>query len=158
MIHLLARWSLSRHLDDGGAPGPRLRRHLDGCPACRAYAERLQALDAALTRQAPRAPSPALVAPSPRPRLALAGCAAAVMAVAAYFVVATAMPDRAEPGGAVAIAESERRPDAAFALTTSLAQKLGEVPVAEPLEAELAALQSDGRRGLQAILAISGLE
>src|SRR5690606_37122893 len=88
MIHWLARWSLSRRLDEGDAPGPMLRRHIDGCEACRAYERRLGAVDAALRQQVMRAPSPAPVAAAAGSRLAVTGFAAAAMAAVAYLVVA----------------------------------------------------------------------
>lgn len=156
MIHWLARWSLSRRLDEGDAPGPMLRRHIDGCEACRAYERRLGAVDAALRQQVMRAPSPAPVAAAAGSRLAVTGFAAAAMAAVAYLVVAVAVPKPAERSG-VAIVEGQRG-EPAFSLTGSLGRALGEASLAGPLENELAALERDGRRGLRAILDISGLE
>jgi hypothetical protein len=51
------RWSLSRALSDGRAPSPRAQRHLAACPACRAWHERMAALEAQLRQAAPPAES-----------------------------------------------------------------------------------------------------
>lgn len=154
MMCSLSRRSLSSCIDDGRTPGRMVSRHLARCAACRRYGDRLRAIDAALCAQVESAPAPPAVGRQ-RPRgrsLVLAGGAATVLA-AAYLLMAT--PAHQSPSRAVEA--SEARGDTAFALPDSVSRLFREVALTRPLERELSALEHDGRRGLHAILEISGL-
>ena len=67
-------------LDRSGAPGPELAAHLRDCPACRAVAERLQAIDVALRETLGATPRTMAGAVKQQPDPAAARFTARVMA------------------------------------------------------------------------------
>lgn len=155
MLCWFTRWRLSTALDraPGGAPSP--RGHLARCAACQAYAARLTTLHAQLTAGAAGAARP----PSPAPRrarrswlvagpLMLAG-AAAVAVLGFGLGDGPLRPTPARPPITPAVAVDLR----------GVADRLVTVvrTARTPLEAELDNLLHDGRRGVDAVLAVGGL-
>jgi hypothetical protein len=151
MRHWYTRYRMSNALDRGTLAALLSVGHASRCPDCRAHARVLESLHALLSSGAPSAPRPPLAA-ARRPRWpllvaapALALAAAVVLSVGSARdpVVVVAPPAHERP--AVHLGDVTERVSAMLARSET------------PLESELQNLVHDGRRGLDAVLATSGL-
>ena len=178
MLCSLARWQLSGALDRRGERPRRCAAHLARCASCQQYARRLEALHGRLAAGAKSAPRPPLVPSRRWLRPALASGALAVAIGAALYVLVPRGQPAGEPESPVAVAPEAsgaspapepRAESAEMAVPGSLhprepaspgrdaLERLSVLFTAPPLQAELDALASDGRRGALAILGLGGV-
>lgn len=144
------RWQMSNALDRGELTSRIARGHAARCAACQSFGAALDRLDGDLRRGARTAPVPRIAAPRRRwlPIAAPLAAAAAVAAVLAVNGVSpvepvTGTPSPSSPGPLVEV--------------RSVADRLSRALNRTPLDTELDALIADGKRGLDAVLAIGGL-
>lgn len=143
------RWQMSNALDRGELASRLSRGHAARCTACRAFGAGLERLDAELVRGVRTAPVPRITArrrwlPIVAP---LAAAAAAAVALVSYGV---------SPVERVAEVPSAGSP-APLVEVRSVADRLSRALTRTPLDTELDNLIADGKRGLDAVLAIGGL-
>jgi len=145
------RWQLSQALDHGDFEARVARGHAARCAACQAHGRALAALHAQLARGAPRAPAPPAVTHGLRRRL-LVGAPLAIGAAAVFVALSSGEPAQQLAGGGpplpVAGALGEMR---------SVTDRVGRALARTPLDTELDDLIADGKRGLDAVLALGGL-
>jgi hypothetical protein len=151
MRHWYSRYRISNAIDEGTLAALRGGGHVSRCAACQAYARDLEALDGRLARGAGSAPAPAVRARRPL-RIA------APLALAAAAVVALVVAARRTPVPVEQVAST--RPAAMPVLDVrDLAGRVSALVAMSdaPLDAELRDLIRDGRRGLDTVVARSGL-
>jgi len=144
------RWQMSNALDRGDLASRMTRGHAASCAGCQAFGRDLERLDAELTRGARTAAVPRIAARRRRilPIAAPLAAAAAVVAVLAVNGVSpiepvTDAPGPPSPGPLVEVRH--------------VADRLSRALTRTPLDTELDNLIADGKRGLDAVLAIGGL-
>jgi hypothetical protein len=149
------RWQMSNALD-GGDPGFQIsglaHGHAARCASCQAFARSLGALHADLARSAHTATRPVPVVRSARRPLIVAGTLALGGAAALVLALGTADPPTAPTPAETPVAITDP-----LARVRSVADRFSQALVKTPLDTELEALIEDGKRGLDAVLATSGL-
>jgi hypothetical protein len=155
------RWQLSTALDrDGDLQAPLSRGHARRCAACQAFARRLAALHANLSREVAAAPPPQVVRPA-RSRWLLTGPlvagAAAVIAISLGAVIATSSDPR-PPDRMLEIAPpTQAQATEVIGHLRDLVAEASQIFGPSPLRRELDDLVADGKRGLDDVLATGGL-
>jgi hypothetical protein len=149
------RWQMSNALD-GGDRGLRMSRlahgHAARCASCQSFGRSLAALHGDLARGAHTATRPVPLVRSAR-RLLVVASGLALAGAAAVIALGIGTSDPVAPIPAappVAITDP-------LARVRSVADQVSQALVKTPLDTELEALIQDGKRGLDAVLATSGL-
>jgi hypothetical protein len=144
------RWQMSNALERGDLASRMTHGHAARCTACQAFGHALERLDADLARGARSAARP-LIAPPRRRLLPIVAPLAAAAALVTVIVVNGATP-------------IERVVDAPMAPAPGplievrhVAEQLSRALTRTPLDTELDNLIADGKRGIDAVLAIGGL-
>lgn len=155
MSHWYTRYRISAALDEGTLAALRAGGHLARCPRCQAHARELESLHARLALGAASAPVPRVPVArrARRPLLVavpLALAAAALIALALGLPGAPSRVTRVATPSPPALPELRVR-DLADRVSALLARSDA------PLESELQNLIHDGRRGLDAVWARTGL-
>jgi hypothetical protein len=165
------RWQMSNALDRGEL-GPRTARgHAARCAACQAFGHALAALDTRLAREAHTAAAPDLLAPAAlrapaapagpavrRSRWLAAGPAvAAAVAVIAIAIVRGGAPETPGTPDEPVASPPSAGPGEVVVRARGLADQVSQAFARTPLDAELDNLLDDGKRGLAAVLAPTGL-
>jgi len=153
------RWQMSNALDGGDLASRMASGHAARCASCQAFGRALGSLHADLSRGAHTATRP--IAPAQRARrpllvagtLALGGAAAIAIALGtAEAPVATTTTTTTATATAPPVAVSNPVERVRVA-----ADRFSQALVKTPLDTELEALISDSKRGLDAVIATSGL-
>jgi hypothetical protein len=144
------RWQMSNALDRGDLTSRMTRGHAARCAACQSFGRDLEQLDADLSHGARTAAAPRITAPRRRvlPFIAPLAAAAAVVAVLAINGVSpiehvVEAPGSPSPGPLIEVRH--------------VADRLSRALTRTPLDTELDNLIADGKRGIDAVLAIGGL-
>jgi hypothetical protein len=147
------RWQMSSALDRGDLGSRISRGHAAGCASCQAFGRALEALDGELTRGARAAAAPIIPG---RPRRRLLPIAAPLAVAATAIVVAISGVKPVDRVDRVAGAPSVHAPGT-LVRVRDVADQVTRVLATTPLDTELDDLIADGKRGLDAVLAIGGL-
>jgi hypothetical protein len=153
------RWQMSNALDGGDLASRLAHGHAARCASCQSFGRSLDALHADLARGAHTATRPVPLVRSARRPLLVASIVASGLALggAAALVLALDTADPVVPIPAetpVAVAGPLGDP---LARVRNAADRFSQALVKTPLDTELEALIEDGKRGLDAVLATSGL-
>ena len=169
MICRIRKWQLTYHQDAEAMPA-KLARHVESCTSCQAHHRRLQDLDGALASSVDRAAKPA-TAPSRwlAPMLITGAASAAVLVVLVLSSTTnlgvaalapaslTATPSSVHGERARASAGTDGGDTLPNLELLGLAARVDLAVQDDPLTAELAALESDSRRGLRRLtIAVMG--
>lgn len=143
------RWQMSNALDGGDLASRMAHGHAARCASCQTFGHALGSLHADLSSGAHTATRPIPVSRRARRPLLVAGTLALGGAAAIAIALGTAdAPVAPAPGvPPVALLDSFAR----------VADQFSQALVKTPLDTELEALIQDGKRGLDAVLATSGL-
>ena len=145
------RWQMSNALDGGDLASRVARGHAARCASCQAFARSLGALHDDLARGARAATRPVpLVRRARRPLLVASGLALGGAAALALVLGTADDPAPIPATTPIAITDPVAR-------VRSAADRFSQALVKTPLDTELEALIQDGKRGLDAVLATSGL-
>ena len=148
------RWQMSNALDGGDLASRMAHGHAARCASCQAFGRALGSLHADLSRSAdtaPRATRPFLPVRRARRPLLVAG----TLALGGAAVIALAINTADAPVAPVPTSASGA-PDV-VARVRGVADRFSQALAKTPLDTELEALIQDGKRGLDAVLATSGL-
>jgi hypothetical protein len=159
------RWQMSNALDRGerGGLSARMSRgHAARCAECQAFGASLESLHGRLSRGAHAAAVPVVAARHARWPLLVGGPLAVGAAAAIALAIGVAdepmQPTVAPPSPVAEVPTGEPPPDRAPVVgVEQVALLVTRATARTPLEAELDNLLRDGRRGIAAILATSGL-
>ena len=146
------RWQMSNALDGGDLASRMAHGHAGRCASCQAFGRALGSLHGDLSRSAHAATRPVTQLRSVRRPLLVAGTLALGGAAALVLALGT---------GSAPIAPAPTVSPVALSLTADsvrgVADRFSQALAKTPLDTELEALIQDGKRGLDAVIATSGL-